>query len=68
MSMPNTAMSDCLNGTTITYNGNEFALQTDIGNGRVETAYLPSGYVPVGMKEHGGIIYVASHNPLTGYN
>ena len=68
MSMPNTAMSDCLNGTTITYNGNEFALQTDMGNGRVETAYLPSGYVPVGMKEHGGIIYVASHNPLTGYN
>ena len=34
-------------------------------NGRVETAYLPSGYVPVGIKEYGGIIYVASYNPLT---
>ena len=49
----------------ITYNGNEFVLQNDMGNGRVETAYLPSGYVPVGIKEYGGIIYVASYNPLT---
>jgi hypothetical protein len=37
-----------------------------MGNGKVESAYLPAGYVPVGMTEFGGIIYVASHNPLTG--
>ena len=57
--------TNCLNGTFLTFNGNEFVLQNDMGNGRVETAYLPSGYVPVGIKEHGGIIYVASYNPLT---
>ena len=25
-------MTDCLNGTIVTYNGNEFALQNDFGN------------------------------------
>ena len=66
ISTPNNVLTNCLNGTLITYNGNEYTLQSDMGNGRVETAYLPSGYVPVGIKEHGGIIYVASHNPITG--
>lgn len=61
----NNTLSNCLNGTLITYNGNENMLQNDMGNGRVETAYLPPGYVPIGIKEHGGIIYVASYNPLT---
>lgn len=62
----NDTLTSCLNGTLITYNGNEFILQNDMGNGKVEYAYLPSGYAPVGMKEHGGIIYVASKNPITG--
>jgi hypothetical protein len=35
-----------------------------MGNGRVETAYLPEGYVPVGSCEFGDIIYVVSYNPL----
>lgn len=65
LTTPSNVMTSCLNGTLITYNGNEFVLQNDMGNGRVETAYLPSGYVPVGIKEFGGIIYVASYNPLT---
>lgn len=65
LTTPSTVMTSCLNGTIITYNGNEFILQNDMGNGRVETAYLPAGYVPIGIKEHGGIIYVASYNPLT---
>lgn len=56
---------DALNATYITMNGNEKALQNDMGNGRVERAFLPPGYVPVGMKEYGGIIYIASYNPLT---
>lgn len=63
----NNTLSNCLNGTLITYNGNEMMLQNDMGNGRVETAYLPPGYVPIGIKEHGGIIYVASYNPLTNH-
>lgn len=66
VSTPNNVLTNCLNGTLVTYNGNEYTLQSDMGNGRVETAYLPSGYVPIGIKEYGGIIYVASYNPLTG--
>lgn len=60
---PSDVMTNCLNGTLVTYNGNEMVLQNDMGNGRVETAALWDGYVPIGMKEHGGIIYVASYNP-----
>lgn len=66
LTTPNNVVTNCLNGTLITYNGNEFVLQTDMGNGEVHTAYLDKGYVPVGMKEHGGIIYVAACNPITG--
>ena len=61
---PNTALTNCLNGTIVTFNGNENVLQNDMGNGRVETAYLPEGYVPVGTTELGGIIYIVSYNPL----
>lgn len=61
---PNTVLTDCLNGTLITNNGNENVLQNDMGNGRVETAFLPEGYIPVGTCEFGDIIYIASYNPL----
>lgn len=63
---PNDVLTNALNATLITMNGNEFALQNDLGNGRVETAKLETGFVPVGVKEYGGIIYVASYNPITG--
>jgi hypothetical protein len=61
---PNNMLTNALNATIITFNGNEFMLQNDMGNGRVETAFLPSGYVPIGVKEYGGIIYIASFNPI----
>ena len=32
ISQPNNSLSDCLNGTIITYDGNEFNLQNDFGN------------------------------------
>ena len=64
ISTPNNVMTSALNATIITFNGNEYILQTDMGNGRVETAYLPAGYVPVGMVEFGGVIYVASYSPF----
>jgi hypothetical protein len=35
-----------------------------MGNGRVETAMLPSGYTPLGITSFGGIIYILSYNPL----
>ena len=65
MVQSNESLSDCLNGTLITMNGNEVILQNDMGNRRVNNAFLPSGYEPVGMKEYGGIIYVAAYNPIT---
>lgn len=59
-----TCLTSALNATLITNNGNELSLQNDMGNGRVETAYLPDGYVPVGTCEYGDIIYIVSYNPL----
>ena len=64
LSTPNNVMTNALNATLITMNGNEMILQNDMGNGRVETAYLPEGYVPLGTAELGGIIYIVSYNPL----
>jgi hypothetical protein len=58
-------LTDCLNGTLITYNGNEFTLQNDMGNVKLEKAKLPDGFVPIGMKEYGGIIYMTLLNPVT---
>lgn len=61
----NDTMSDCLNGTIVTMNGNEVILQNDMGNRRVNNAFLPPGYQPIGIKEYGGIIYIAAYNPIT---
>ena len=60
-----TCLTHALNATLLTMNGNELSLQNDMGNGRVETACLPEGYIPVGTCEFGDIIYIASYNPLT---
>ena len=64
LSMPNNVLSNCLNGTLLTYNGNEYMLQNDMGNCRVETAMLPTGYIPLGSTSFGGIIYIVSYNPI----
>ena len=64
ISTPNNVLTNALNATYITYNGNEYVLQNDMGNGRVETAYLPQGFVPLGTTSFGGIIYIVSYNPL----
>lgn len=64
MTTPNDVLTNCLNGTILTNNGNENILQNDMGNGRVELAFLPEGYMPVGTCEFGDIIYVVSYNPL----
>lgn len=63
---PNNVITSCLNGTFLTHNGNENVLQNDMGNGRVETAFLPEGYVPLGTTSFGGIIYIVSYNPFNG--
>lgn len=66
LTTPSTALTDAVNATLITYNGNEFVLQNDMGNCKVERARLSPGFIPLGMKEYGGIVYVAAYNPETG--
>ncbi len=61
---PKDVLVSALNATIITKNGNEPALQNDFGNGRIETAFLPTGFIPVGVCEFGDIIYITSYNPL----
>lgn len=61
---PNDGLCNALNATIITMNGNENVLQNDMGNGRVETAFLPEGYIPLGTAQLSGIIYIVSYNPL----
>lgn len=63
LTTPNTILTDCVNGTMITYNDNEFVLQNDRGNSKINASALNEGFIPVGMKEHNGILYIVSHNP-----
>ncbi len=60
MNTPNTVLTDNLNGTFITYNGNELSLQNDMGN--VFTSRLSDGFYPIGLTEFGDIIYIVSIN------
>ena len=62
---PNDTLTDCINGTLITYNGNENMLQNDMGNYTLKGSELPDGFIPLGMKEHNGVAYIVSHNPMT---
>ena len=57
---PKTVLTDNINGTFITYNGNEFCLQNDRGNKKITS--LSPGYTPIGIKEHNGILYIVSVN------
>ncbi len=64
-------LTDALNATFITYNGNELTLQNDMGNTRIQDRItgsimgLKEGFIPMAMKEHGGVLYIASYNPNT---
>lgn len=64
LTTPNDILTDCVNGTVITYNGNEFILQNDMGNYKLQKAILPADYIPIGIKEYGNIIYIVSYNPI----
>ena len=61
---PNTVLTDNLNGTIITYNGNEYTLQNDMGNFPLENCKLKPNYIPVGVREYGDILYIVSYNPI----
>lgn len=62
LTTPNTVLTDALNATLLTFNGNELVLQNDMGNTKIIGAKLPEGYVPIGIKEYGGILYLVSSN------
>lgn len=61
---PNTVLTDNLNGTIITYDGNEHVLQNDMGNYKLKDCQLKPNYIPIGLKEYAGILYIVSYNPL----
>lgn len=66
LSANNTTMTDALNATIVTYNGNEMILQNDMGNTTLtakngEVVRLSEGFKPLGVVEHGGILYIASY-------
>lgn len=61
---PNTALTDALNATIITYDGNEYSLQNDRGNYPLKHCRLKPNYIPVGVKEYGDILYIVSYNPI----
>lgn len=68
LSTPANCLTDALNATLLTYNGNEQMLQNDMGNTLIQDTAtgnimgLSPGFVPIGIKEHGGIMYIASVN------
>ncbi len=64
----NQSYSDALNATLITMNGDDMVLQNDMGNITEQDWHLKEGYIPVGMKEHGGILYIVSYNPTNGHS
>ena len=72
LAVSNDTLTNCLNGTLITYNGNELILQNDVGNSKIPIekdtyVQLKDGFVPIGLKEFGGILYIFSVNPKTNY-
>ena len=59
---PNTVLTDNLNGTIITYDGNEYSLQNDKGNYALQHCKLRPNYIPVGVKEYSDILYIVSYH------
>jgi hypothetical protein len=68
LSTPNNLLTDCVNGTLVTFNGNEFSLQNDMGNAKipvtgidpVKYVQLRENFYPIGVKEYGGVLYIVS--------
>lgn len=62
---PNDILTDCVNGTLVTFNGDEFMLQHDAGNTKISVpgggyVSLSPGFYPIGIKEFGGVLYIVS--------
>jgi hypothetical protein len=68
---PNNVLTENINGTFITFNGDELALQNDAGNTKIlipettnEYVTLTRGFYPIGVKEYGGVLYIVSAKNL----
>ena len=62
INVSNNVLTDCLNGTIITHDGNEYSLQNDKGNFPLKDCKLRENFIPVGIKEYNGILYIVSLN------
>lgn len=70
---PNNILTDNLNGTFITFNGDELSLQNDSGNTKIKNSKgvdikLSDGFEPLGIKEYGGILYITSIKRSDGFD
>ena len=74
----NTTLVDALNATLVTAKGNEMILQNDAGNIQIKTGevndkgepkyvQLTEGFIPIGIKEYNGILYIISYDPSEGF-
>ena len=70
----NTTLVDALNATLVTAKGNEMILQNDAGNIQIKTGevndkgepkyvQLTKGFIPIGIKEYNGVLYIVSYDP-----
>jgi len=67
LTTPNNVLTDAINATFLTFNGDELVLQNDAGNAKIpipgtndEFVTLNEGFYPIGMKEYGGVLYIIS--------
>ena len=51
MTTPNNVLTDCINGTFVTFNGDELALQNDAGNTKIQIPIKDADGNPAEMWE-----------------
>ena len=66
----NTILSNSLNATFVTVDGDELVLQNDFGNLKIKDANggyvkLTEGFIPIGVNTYNGIAYIVSYNPIS---
>ena len=76
LSSQNTVLTNALNATLVTIDGDEMILQNDMGNLKVDSGLkdengkpiyvgLTPGFIPIGVNTLNGIAYIVSFNPNT---
>lgn len=68
LSTPNNLLTDCINGTFLTYNGDEFILQNDAGNNTITIQYpQATEFIDTYAYNNGDIVYTVIENVKTYY-